>query len=247
MVMDNGLTVRGKNLISRDDDVITIGPNSLKLQEVNGIQRMWSESEDENSININITNGSDLLINGNSVQGQIDDNRSAITSNRKSINSLGEGVAASTALNSAMSALPTVSANSQMTCGVGTGTYSGATAIALGCASRLNDRLSLNIGGSKVLQGSSSYEYGSGSLDSYAARAGLVVRLGNIYSSTNSNDKLQARLKQVEQENAEVNGKYSLIEQQNKQLMARLERLEAIALKTQPRTDQLAVVPTATR
>ena len=182
--------------------------------------------------------GSGLLINGRSVQGQIDDNRSAINSNRNNINSLGEGVAASTALNSAMTALPTVSADSQLTCGVGTGAYSGATAVALGCATRINDRFSMTIAGSKVLQGSSSYEYGSGSLDSFAARAGLVMRLGKLHKPTATDEELQARLQQVEAENQEI-------QQQNKRLMARLERLEAIALGIQPKADELAVVPGA--
>ena len=249
-VRANGLSVRGRNLIEVSDGVTSIGENSVKFQEVNGIEQMWAEDKDDNIIDINIAKGSDLLINGNSVQGQINDNRSAITSNRNNINSLGEGVAASTALSSALTALPTVSADSQLTCGVGTGTYSGATALALGCASRINDRLSMNIGGSKVFQGSSNYEYGSGSLDSYSARAGLVMKLGKIHDSSASKQKLQARLEQVERENTELHEKYSIIEQQNnlirnqnQQLMARLERLEAIALGLHSKAGQLAVVP----
>ena len=154
------------------------------------------------------------------------------------INKLGDGVAASTALTSAMGALPVISPDSKLTCGVGTGAYSGATAVALGCATRINDRFSMNIAGSKVLQGSSNYEYGSGSLDSFAARAGLVMRLGKLHKSNATDEELQARLKQVEAENQEI-------QQQNRQLMARLERLEAIALGIQPKTDELAVVPAA--
>lgn len=189
--------------------------------------------------------------------------RSSVTANMLEgfdgrIDKLGDGVAASTALTSAMGALPTISPDSKITCGVGTGAYSGATAVALGCASRINDRLSVNIGGSKVLQGSSSYEYGSGSLDSFAARAGLVVKLGKIHESTTSSQELQVRIQQFEAENlkisnenlsikwqnAEINEKYSLIEQQNRQLMARLERLEAIATGLQLKSDHLAVIPT---
>ena len=181
--------------------------------------------------------------------------RSSVTANMLEgfdgrINKLGDGVAASTALTSAMGALPTVSPDSKLTCGVGTGAYSGATAVALGCATRINDRFSMNIGGSKVLQGSSSYDYGSGSLDSFAARAGLVMRLGKIHKPNATGQELQARLRTVEAENQELNeknaeliAKYSSMERQNKQFMARLERLEAIALGTQPKTDELAVVP----
>ena len=192
------------------------------------------------------------MINGNSGQGQIDDNRTAINSNRNNINSLGEGVAASTALSSAMTALPTVSADSQLTCGVGTGTYRGANAVALGCASKVNDRLSFNIGGSKVLQGSSNYEYGSGSLDSFAARAGLVMRLGKLHKPNATAEELQARLQHVEAENLKISNESAAIraenqeiQQQNKQLMARLERLEAIALGIQQSTGQVAVVSAA--
>lgn len=130
------------------------------------------------------------------------------------INTLGDGIAASTALTSAMGALPTISPDSKMTCGVGTGAYSGATAIALGCASRISDRLSVNIGGSKVLQGSSSYGYGSGSLDSFAARAGLVIRLGKLQTPGNSNSLLKSEI--------------NTLKDQNKSLMGRLASLEAL-------------------
>ena len=143
-VKDNGFSVGGANLIETNDGITSIGQNSIKFQEVDGVEQMWAEDKADNVIDINIAKGSDLLINGRSVQGQIDDNRSAINSNRNNINSLGEGVAASTALSSAMTALPAVSADSQLTCGVGTGTYGGATAVALD-ASKINDRLSVNI------------------------------------------------------------------------------------------------------
>ena len=61
------------------------------------------------------------------------------------INKLGDGVA-DYRLTSAMGALPVISPDSKLTCGVGTGAYSGATAVALGCATRINDRFSMNIG-----------------------------------------------------------------------------------------------------
>ena len=101
----------GKNLIRTDSAGVTsIGENSLKLQEINGEQRMWATDASGNSIDINITNGSDLLINGKSIQGQIDENRSLIDANTTqinknidNINNLAQGVAASTALTSALS------------------------------------------------------------------------------------------------------------------------------------------------
>ena len=105
---DNGVEVDGKRLISRGSDrVISIGDNSIKFgNEAVGNQTMWA-TDQNGVVDINITNGTDLLINGVSVQGQIDDNKSAIQtntraidSNRSNINNLGDGVAASTALTS---------------------------------------------------------------------------------------------------------------------------------------------------
>ena len=261
-------TAIGADSATTRSNQIAIGSKTseLTISNLEGTDTGVTYVEDDgtlrrSSVTTNMLEGFDERINklGDGVQGQIDDNRTAINSNRNNIKSLGEGVAASTALSSAMTALPTVSADSQLTCGVGTGTYSGATAVALGCASKVNDRLSFNIGGSKVLQGSSNYEYGSGSLDSFAARAGLVMRLGKLHKPNATVEELQARLQHVEAENKEINEKYEsvehqnkliqqdneLIQQQNKQLMARLERLEAIALSIQQSTGQVAVVSAA--
>lgn len=209
---DNGIEVGGKRLIHKGNDrVISIGDNSIKFgNEQLGDQSMWAT--DENGVvDINITNGSDLLINGRSVQGQIDENS-------QRINSLGDGVAASTALSSALSALPTAATDAPFSCGLGTGGYSSRFAMGIGCAARLNDRLSFNVGGSHVFGGSSNY--GGGSLATVAARAGFVFKLGNIHKPAISNEEqLQSQLDEVKQE--------------NKELMARLERLEAIALRGQ--------------
>ena len=236
-------TALGANASTTRDDQIVLGSSSteLTISNLSGTGTAVTYVEDDgtlkrSSVSIEMLEGFDGRVN-----------------------ELGDGVAASTALTSAMGALPVISPDSKLTCGVGTGAYSGATAVALGCATRINDRFSMNIGGSKVLQGSSSYDYGSGSLDSFAARAGLVMRLGKLHRPNSTGEELQARLQQVEAENKEINEKYEsveqqnkliqqeneLIQQQNKQLMARLERLEAIALGIQPKTDELAVVPGA--
>ena len=89
----------------------------------------------------------------------------------------------------------------------------------------MNQRLSLNAGGSHVFGGSSNY--GGGSLDSVAWRGGFVLKLGKLDSPAATNEQLQSQLNEVKQENA-------AIKQANKALMARLERLEAIALGQQP-------------
>ena len=85
----------------------------------------------------------------------------------------------------------------------------------LGCAARLNERLFLNVGGSHVFGGSS--DYGGASLGTIAARGGFVFKLGTIHKPSNHvGEELQSQLVDVKQE--------------NKELLARLERLEAIAL-----------------
>ena len=71
----NGISaVDGKNLIKRDSNgVVSIGENSLKTAEVGGIQKLYATDASGDAIPINITEGSDLQINGVSVQGQITD------------------------------------------------------------------------------------------------------------------------------------------------------------------------------
>ena len=239
----------GKNIIRKDSNgVIRIGENSLLTIEEGGRQKLWATDANDNAIDIDITDGSDLKINGKSVQGQIDQNqeginknradinknRADINKNRENINSLGDGVAASTALTSALSALPTAAIDSPFSCGVGTGGYSSRFAMGIGCAAKINKRLSVNAGGSHVFGGSANY--GGGSLDTFAARAGFVFKLGKIDSPAATNEQLQSQLDEVKQENALIKAKYSTIEGQNKALMARLERLEAIALGQKPVT-----------
>ena len=224
----DGIIRREKN------GVISIGENSLKLKEAGGRQQMWATDANGKAIDIDITNGSDLLINGRSVQGQIDENRD-------NINNLGQGVAASTALTSALSALPTATTDSPFSCGVGTGGYSSRFAMGIGCAAKINKRFSINAGGSHVFGGSA--HYGGGSLDTIAARAGFVFKLGKIDSPAATKEQLQSKVESLEdtnarilEENAVIKAKYSTIEEQNKALMARLERLESIALGLQPAT-----------
>ena len=189
------------------------------------------------------------------VHKRIDENKSAIRKNKKAIdtnrtniNNLGDGIAASTALGAALSALPVTPDDAPFSCGVGSGAYSSRFAMGLGCVAKLNQRLSLNAGGSHVFGGSSNY--GGGSLDSVAWRGGFVLKLGKLDSPAATNEQLQSQLNEVKQENAVIKAKYSTIEEQNsairdenaaikqanKALMARLERLEAIALGQQPAT-----------
>lgn len=219
---------------------IHIGENSLITRARGGVQQLFATDSNSNAINIDITNGSELLINGKSVQGQIDENSQAIEANsknistnsknikanRQDINDLGSGVAGATALTTALSSLPVTADDAPFSCGVGTGGFSNRFAVGIGCVTRLNERLSFNVGGSHVFGGSSNYD--GGPLDTIAARAGFVFKLGTSQKPATSNEEqLQSQLDEMKQE--------------NKELLARLERLEAIALGEQSDTTAVSL------
>ena len=212
-INQSGISVSGGNLIKKDSDGnIHIGKNSFVIgnEVLNGAHPIWAEDENGSKIPLNIY-GSDLQINGVSVQGQIDTNKS-------NINNLGSGVAGSTALTAALTALPQTSKESKLSCGVGTGAYSSRYAFGFGCASKVNERVDINAGGSYVFGGSKSY--GGGTLDSGVVKAGFVFKLGELNKSQ--------KISKTEKENLE--SKIGSLEVKNKQLLARLERLEKIAL-----------------
>ena len=152
----------------------------------------------------------------------------ATTSN---LNSLGEGVASSTALTTALTALPQTSKESKLSCGVGTGAYSSKYAVGFGCASKLNERVDVNAGGSYVFGGSKSY--GGGTLDNGVLKAGFVFKLGELNKPTqislNESKKLKTEVKDLKM--------------QNDQLLARLENLEklTLALKLNPGTELISL------
>ena len=183
--------------------------------------------------------GSDLQINGISVQGQIDTNKS-------NIKNLGSGIAGSTALTAALTALPQTSKESKHSCGIGSGAYSSRYAVGFGCASKVNERVDINAGGSYVFGGSKSY--GGGTLDSGVVKAGFVFKLGELKQPTQISFKdkkmidkkifnLENDNKNLKENNNEIltqyeNQKlaYQSIISQNEALLSRLEKLEKIAL-----------------
>lgn len=197
------------NLIRYEGNELHIGENSLITVEKNGVQELYAQDANGDPIPINITNGSDLQVNGRSVMGEID-------KNTRNINNLGFGVAGSTALVSAMSALPTLSTDSPLSCGTGTGGYSDRYAIAIGCAANINQRVSVNMGGSYVFGGSS--DYGGGSLSNVAGKAGFVFKLGEIAKSQSS---------------SKLNEELVALKKENNDLKLRLERLEKAVLRIQ--------------
>ena len=121
-----------------------------------------------------------LLVNGSDFSTTISSNTTNISKNKQNINNLGKGVAKSTALTAALTALPDVPRDHRLSCGVGAGSYSEQFALGLGCASRLSNRVDLNFGGSLVTGDSYETSYGSGKLDNFAAKAGFAIKLGKM-------------------------------------------------------------------
>ena len=216
---------------------IHIGDNSWITKEENGKQSVYAKDANGNPIPINYINGTDLQINGKSVQGQIDNNAS-------NIKNLGEGVASSTALTAALTALPQTSKESELSCGVGTGAYSSKYAVGFGCASKLNERVDINAGGSYVFGGSKSY--GAGTLDSGIVKAGFVFKLGKIYKNTQISMKdkkvMETKIESLEKKNKTILSKNQKLENKLSTLMARLEKIEKIALG-ESKSKDLAVYP----
>ena len=205
-----------------------LGENSLVTKEENGKQHLWGQDVNGQKIPLNIS-GSDLQINGISVQGQINENKT-------NINNLGEGVANSTALTAALTALPQTSEESKFSCGIGTAAYSSKYAVGFGCASKVNERIDLNAGGSYVFDDNKSY--GSGTLDNGVIKAGFAFKLGKLNKPTQismaENEKMIKKINLLEENNKNISA-------QNKLLLARLERLEKVALGESKSNDLASV------
>ena len=173
----------------------------------------------------------------------ISTNTSNISTNTSNIKNLGEGVAGSTALTAALTALPQTSKESKFSCGVGTGAYSSRYAVGFGCASKVNERVDINAGGSYVFGGSKSY--GGGTLDSGVVKAGFVFKLGELNKPTQISfqDKkiIDKKISNLVKDNQNLKEKNVEIITQNQKLLARLEKLENIALKFQSSSEMISV------
>ena len=206
-IHETGLEVGGENLIRRSaDGAVHIGKNSLVTIEEGGRQKMWATNAAGESIDIDITNGSRLLINGRDVE--------------KSIDNVG-------ALSAALGSVPAISADSPFTCGFGAGTHSSAYALSAGCASRVSDRVSLNAALATVIN-----NHTGDKDDNLSARAGFTFKLGKVDDSPKVAAKKAAAL---HDEVAALRG-------ENLALMARLERLEAIALGQNPAVTKVSLI-----
>ena len=220
-ISSEGLKIAGNSLIKQTSNgEIHIGKNSLitTSEDKNGLQPLYAKDSSGNRIPINIE-GSKLLINGRDVE--------------QSIDNIG-------ALSAALTALPTVPKDSPISCGIGTGTHSGNYAFSGGCASRLNEKLSFNAAASFVP--GQNYQ---GTSNSYSARAGFVFKLGELNKPTqiSFNDKkiIDKKIANLIKDNQNLKTKNDEIISQNQKLLARLEKLENIALKFQSSSEMISV------
>ncbi len=118
--------------------------------------------------------------------------------------------------------LPTVTSNTNLECGLGTGTHGGDFAFSGGCASYINQKLSINYAASMIMPGQ---DYAGDFEDTFSARAGFIWKLGKVNKKELNRQKekqLDQRVNHLQNENKELK---SLIAKQN----SRLEKLEDIA------------------
>ena len=195
------------------DGSIHIGENSAVFKEEDGREKFWAQDANGKSIPIDITNGSKLLINGRDVE--------------QSINNVG-------ALSAALTGLPTVPTDTTLACGLGTGTHGGDFAFSGGCASKVNQKLSINYAASITMPGQ---DYAGDFEDQFSARAGFVWKLGQAVKPTQISIK---EVKKLKEEIISLKENNQNIISQNKFLLARLERLEKIAL-TEKNSKDLAI------
>ena len=112
------------------------------------------------------------------------------------------------------------------------------------------ERVDVNAGGSYVFGGSKSY--GGGTLDSSAVKAGFVFKLGALNKPTQISYKdkkiidkqisiLQKDNKNLKEEVKVSKAKNEEIISLNQKLLARLEKLENIALKFQSNSEMISI------
>ena len=185
----------GKSLVKYVGDELHIGQNSWITKEENGRQKVYAKDAAGNPIPIDYTNGTKLLINGRDVE--------------QSINNVG-------ALSAALTGLPTVPTDTTLACGLGSGTHGGNFALSGGCASKVNNKLSINYAASMTIPGQ---DYAGDFEDTFSARAGFVWKLGKPVNS-----------ELISMKEKEFQTKIVSLEEKNQELLARLERLEKVAL-----------------
>ncbi len=193
--------------------IISIGENSLKLRETDTQQQLWGTNADGDIVPLNIINGSKLLINGRDVE--------------QSINNVG-------AMSAALTGLPTVPTDSNLACGLGTGTHGGDFAFSVGCASKVNENLSINYASSITMPGQ---QYPGDFEDKFSARAGFIWQLGKSNKPTqismHKKKEMDLKISKLVNDNEKLKKKNNEIISQHAKLLTRLEKLENNAFRSQ--------------
>ena len=175
VINNESIRLEGSQLIAKkkEDGAIHIGENSLITIEQDGVQKLYARDANGEAIDIDITNGSDLLINGVSVAERLNSNKiyTDIIANK-----LADGIEDSNAMSAALSALPNTAPDAESYCGGGLGSYGESQAFSLGCASNINDNLTVNFGASKLASGGASI--GNREFDDYSLKAGFIYKIG---------------------------------------------------------------------
>ena len=216
----NGKVYERLTVKRKSNGEIHIGGNSWITKEENGRQKVYAKDVNGNSIPIDYTNGTKLLINGRDVE--------------QSINNVG-------ALSAALTGLPTIPTETKLACGLGSGTHGGDLAFSGGCASKVNEKLSFNYAAAITMPGQ---EYAGDFEDKFSARAGFVWKLGESTKPTQISLKekkeLDIKLSDIEEDNKILKADNKILKDknaeiisQNAKLLARLEKLESIAFKLQ--------------
>ena len=206
----NGEKVLGKG----SNGEVSLGKNSWYTKEEDGRQKVYAKDANGNPIPIDYTNGTKLLINGRDVE--------------QSINNVG-------ALSAALTGLPTVPTDTTLACGLGSGTHGGDLAFSGGCASKVNEKLSINYAASMTMPGQ---DYAGDFEDTFSARAGFVWKLGKSVQPNlmgmKAKEKMEVKINALEEKNTNLENTVST-------LMAKLERLEKIALIESKSKDLAAI------
>ena len=215
----------GKTIIKRAaDGSLHIGENSLVTKEENGKQSLSAQDANGDAIDINITNGSNLLINGKPVTAGV------------SIKEVRKYDSRSVALSAALTSLPTQSIDGSHACGIGSGVRGNYSAMALGCAADLDkiklfDNAPLFIRNASINLGTSFLTHDD---PDYTFKAGLTWNFGKSKANTRSlskNDRRDIRSTIAEQKNALAINKLQkdnrVLKESNRELTRKLNSLIA--------------------
>jgi autotransporter adhesin len=158
--------------------------------------QIWTEDL-VNTMRQSDTNTTDINNNKKAIESlegvEIKDYTDEINANTKAIDNLRQDVSGATALSVALSSLPSTSVDAPVSCGVGGGTHSSKYAVGLGCASNINEKFSINLGGSMLVD----EEMRTEGYDKFAGRVGFVYKFGPV----KSHDKL---VKKIEDQEARI-------------------------------------------